>query len=173
MRVILVVVGISLGCGLAPMSIASEDAAAPVAEVASVEAASAAKFLAMTPQERVRRFVAATNTHDVDYMVSAVNADFRWLQVEGAQVVTEVVGAEQLRSWLDGYFQSTPSARSAVGEMVWDGGFLTAIETASWDDANGQRQRQRATSIYRFDDDGRIEAVWYFPAQPIAKDAAP
>ena len=99
-------------------------------------------------------------------MVAAVNADFRWLQVEGAQVVTEVVGAEQLRSWLEGYFHSTPSARSEVGAMLWDGGFLTAVETASWEDGDGRRQSQRSTSLYRFDATGRIEAVWYFPAQP-------
>jgi hypothetical protein len=98
-------------------------------------------------------------------MVSAVDADFRWMQVEGDRVVTEVVGAEQLRSWLSGYFQSTPDARASIGATLWDGRFVSAVETVSYRDGEGVARSQAATSIYEFGDDGRIRAVWYFPAQ--------
>ena len=121
----------------------------------------------IAPEAAVRAFVEASNRHDVEQMVAAVDADFRWMQVEGDRVVTEVVGADQLRSWLQGYFQSTPDARSAVGATLWDGRFVSAVETVSYRDAAGVVQRQSATSIYEFGADGRMRAVWYFPAQPL------
>lgn len=119
----------------------------------------------IAPEAAVRAFVEASNRHDVEHMVAAVDADFRWMQVEGDRVVTEVVGAEQLRSWLSGYFQSTPDARSSIGATLWDGRFVSAVETVGFRDDEGVARSQAATSIYEFGDDGRIRAVWYFPAQ--------
>lgn len=126
----------------------------------------------IAPESAVRAFVEASNRHDVEHMVAAVDADFRWMQVEGDRVVTEVVGAEQLRSWLSGYFQSTPDARSSIGATLWDGRFVSAVETVSYRDHEGRAQTQAATSVYEFAEDGRIRAVWYFPAQA-SSDAAP
>lgn len=126
----------------------------------------------IAPEAAVRAFVEASNRHDVEHMVAAVDADFRWMQVEGGRVVTEVVGAEQLRSWLSGYFQSTPDARSSIGATLWDGRFVSAVETVSYRDDEGTARSQAATSVYEFGEDGRIRAVWYFPAQAL-DEAAP
>lgn len=124
---------------------------------------------------RVRDFVEASNRQDVETMVGAVDPDFRWLQVEGERINVEVVGAEQLRSWLEGYFRSTPEARSKVGQVLVDGNYATAIEEVEFVDSKGDKQRQTSTSVYQFDSAGRILRVWYFPAQsatPTAGDDA-
>lgn len=132
-----------------------------------------ASALALTPstpnrqEAAARAFVEASNRHDVDAMVAAVDPQFRWLQVEGDRISTEVVGAEQLRSWLEGYFRSTPDARSSIGHTLHDGRHVSTVETVEYTDGSGQRQRQAATSIYEFASDGRIRTVWYFPAQPL------
>lgn len=113
----------------------------------------------------VRDFVASSNRHDVDAMIAATVEDFRWVQVVGDRATTEVTGHVDLRSWLEGYFASTPSARSDVGEIAVHGNFASTIETSSWTRKDGTRASQSATSVYEFAPDGRIRFVWYFSAQ--------
>lgn len=118
-------------------------------------------------EARVRGFVEASNRQDVEAMVAAVDPDFRWLQVDGERIQVEVVGAEQLRSWLQGYFRSTPGARSRIGEVLVDGNYATTVEQVEFRDGEGRLQRQSSTSVYQFDSQGRILKVWYFPAQSL------
>lgn len=113
----------------------------------------------------VRDFVASSNRHDVDAMVAATVEDFRWVQVVGDRATTEVTGHVDLRSWLEGYYASTPSARSEVGEIAVHGNFASTIETSSWTRKDGTRASQSATSVYEFAPDGRIRFVWYFSSQ--------
>jgi ketosteroid isomerase-like protein len=113
----------------------------------------------------VREFVAASNRHDVDAMVAATVEDFRWVQVVGDRATTEVTGHVDLRSWLDAYFASTPSARSEIGAVAVHGNFASTIETSTWTRKDGTRATQSATSVYEFAPDGRIRFVWYFSAQ--------
>lgn len=119
----------------------------------------------------VRDFVASSNRHDVDAMIAATVEDFRWVQVTGDRASTEVAGHVDLRSWLEGYFASTPDARSHVGEIAVHGNFASTIETSTWTRRDGTRVSQTATSVYEFAPDGRIRFVWYFGAQG-AEDAA-
>lgn len=121
---------------------------------------------------RVKRFVEAANQHDVDGMVAAVTPGFRWMQIEGERIGVEVVGAEQLRSWLEGYFRSTPSARASIGQVQVDGAYASTVEFSEYRDRNDVLQRQSATSVYQFNEDGLIENVWYFPSQASAPAAA-
>jgi ketosteroid isomerase-like protein len=118
----------------------------------------------------VREFVAASNRHDVDAMVAATAEDFRWIQVVGDRAAVEVVGHGDLRSWLDAYFASTPTARSEVGPVQVNGLFASAVEIARWNGNDGTPRAQASTSVYEFAPDGRIRHVWYFNAQPV--DAA-
>lgn len=115
----------------------------------------------------VREFVAASNRHDVDFMVKATVEDFRWIQVVGDRATTEVVGHTDLRSWLESYFAGTPSARSEVGPVAVNGRFASTVEVSRWTGADGTPRAQSATSVYEFAPDGRIRHVWYFNAQPV------
>jgi len=124
-------------------------------------------------EQRVRDFVEASNRHDVEAMVAAVEPGFRWMQIEGERIVVEVVGPEQLRSWLEGYFRSTPSACATLGAVQVDGDFASTVESTEYRDADNVVQRQSATSVYQFGDAGLIRNVWYFPAQESAAPAAP
>ena len=114
---------------------------------------------------RVKRFVEAANQQDVEAMVGAVTPGFRWMQVEGDRLTVEVVGPEQLRSWLEGYFRSTPSARSTLGPVQVDGAYASTVEFSEYRDAGDVLRRQSATCVYQFNPDGLIQNVWYFPAQ--------
>jgi hypothetical protein len=119
-------------------------------------------------EARVRGFVEASNRHDVAAMLAATEPGFRWMQITGERLEVEVVGHEQLKSWLDGYFLSTPDARSKVSTVMLDGAFASAIESVAFRDAEGREQTQSATSVYEFSPAGLIRNVWYFPAQPAA-----
>lgn len=121
--------------------------------------------------QRVRDFVEASNRHDVDAMIAATEPDFRWMQVVGDRVQVEVVGHPQLRSWLEGYFVSTPDARATVGAVTVDGAWVSAVETVEYRDQDQQLQRQSATSVYEFSPSGLIRNVWYFPAQRQATES--
>lgn len=127
-------------------------------------------------EQRVRSFVEAANRHDADAMVGAVSPGFRWMQVEGERISVEVVGPEQLRSWLEGYFHSTPSARSTLGSVQVDGAYASTVEFTEYRDGSNRLQRQSATCVYQFDPAGLIRNVWYFPVQedapaPVAASA--
>ena len=115
----------------------------------------------------VRDFIAASNRQDVDAMLAATVDDFRWIQVVGDRATTEVTGHVDLRSWLEGYFASTPGAHAEIGPVAVHGNFASTIETASWMRKDGTRASQSATSVYEFAPDGRIRFVWYFSAQGV------
>jgi ketosteroid isomerase-like protein len=125
-----------------------------------------AQDVARSHAHAVREFVAASNRQDVDAMLAATVEDFRWVQVVGEQATTEVQGHNDLRSWLEAYFASTPGAHAEIGPVQVHGAFASAIETASWTGKDGARKAQSATSVYEFAPDGRIRYVWYFNAQP-------
>jgi hypothetical protein len=125
---------------------------------------------AMPPAEveqRVRGFVESANQHDVDAMLAATETGFRWMQVLGERVEVEVAGHDQLRSWLEGYFRTTPDSRSSLGAISVDGNYASAIETVEYRDRSGEVQRQSATSVYELGSDGLIRSVWYFPARKL------
>jgi hypothetical protein len=121
--------------------------------------------------QRVKRFVEASNRQDVAAMVGAVEPGFRWMQVEGERLTVEVVGPDQLRSWLEGYFSSTPSARATLGPVQVDGAFASTVEVSEYRDGNDALQRQSATCVYEFSEAGLIRNVWYFAAQEQADTA--
>ena len=119
----------------------------------------------------VRDFVAASNRHDVDYMVKATEENFRWIQVVGDRASVEVTGHADLRSWLESYFSTTPSARAEIGPVAVNGLFASTVEITRWTGKDGTPRAQASTSVYEFAPDGRLRHVWYFNAQPVG-DAA-
>jgi hypothetical protein len=118
-------------------------------------------------EQRVRGFVESANRHDVDAMLAATEAGFRWMQVSGDRVEVEVSGHDQLRSWLEGYFRTTPDSRSTLGAISVDGSYASAVETVEYRSGSGEVKRQSATSVYEFGSGGLIRNVWYFPAQAV------
>jgi len=130
-----------------------------------VLAGSAFADTARSLDQKVKQFVEAANRQDVETMVGAVEPRFRWMQIDGEKLQIEVVGAEQLRSWLDGYFQATPSARTRISEVQVDGAFASTVEHVEFRDSKGVLRKQSATCVYEFGEAGLIRNVWYFPAQ--------
>lgn len=116
-------------------------------------------------EQRVRAFFAATERQDVEQMVDAVSEDFRWIQIDDQRLSVEVVGREQLRSWLQGYFSSTPGLHTELVDLQIDGNYVSLIERVAWTDDDGETERQTATSVYQLGADGKIRRAWYFPAQ--------
>lgn len=114
--------------------------------------------------QRVTAFIAAANAQNVEAMIAAAAPGIRWMSVEHDKLSVEVAGHDDLRSWLHGYFKSTPDAHSALGQITIDGHFASAVETVTYTDDKGQPARQSSLSIYEFTGDGLIRNVWYFPA---------
>lgn len=121
--------------------------------------------------ERVSQFIAAANAQDVETMVTATAPNLRWMSLEQDKLVVEVTGQEDLRSWLQGYFNATPDARSELGTITVDGAFASAVETVSYTDGDGHKASQSSLSVYEFNGDGLIRNVWYFPAHKLAPAA--
>lgn len=114
--------------------------------------------------QRVSAFIAAVNAQDVDTLIAAAAPGIRWMNIEHDKLEVEVTGHEDLRSWLQGYFKSTPDAHSEIGPVTVDGHFASAVETVTYTDDKGQPARQSSLSVYEFSGDGLIRNVWYFPA---------
>ncbi len=114
--------------------------------------------------QRLQMFIKASNDHDVEALVQATAPGLRWMSVEHDKLNIEVVGHDDLRSWLHGYFKATPDARSSIGPITVDGHFASVVETASYTDADGKPAQQSSLSVYEFGSDGLIRNVWYFPA---------
>jgi hypothetical protein len=114
--------------------------------------------------QRLQGFIKASNDHDVEALVQATAPGLRWMSVEHDKLNIEVVGHDDLRSWLHGYFNATPDARSSIGPITVDGHFASVVETASYTDEAGKPAQQSSLSVYEFGSDGLIRNVWYFPA---------
>lgn len=117
--------------------------------------------------QRVQAFIAASNAHDVEAMVQATAPGVRWMSVAHDKLNVEVSGHEDLRSWLHGYFNATPDARSGIGPITVDGHFASVVETASYTGDDGKPAQQSSLSVYEFGSDGLIRNVWYFPAHEL------
>lgn len=122
-------------------------------------------------EQRMRAFFAATERQDVEQMVAAVSDDFRWISIEDERANVEVVGRDQLRSWLDGYFRSTPGLHTKLLDMQVDGNYVSLIERVEWTGESGRSEAQTSTSVYQLDEAGQIRRAWYFPSQDIAAPA--
>lgn len=114
--------------------------------------------------QRVTTFIAAANAQDVEALIAAAAPNIRWMNIEHDKLAVEVAGHDDLRSWLQGYFKSTPDAHSELGPITVDGHFASAVETVTYTDDKGQPARQSSLSVYEFTGDGLIRNVWYFPA---------
>jgi hypothetical protein len=113
--------------------------------------------------EIVREFVAAFNAHDSVVMSKLVAEDVQWLSISGDSVSIETGGKSVLISAMDGYFQSCPTCRSHIKEMIASGERVSAIEDAAWEGRDGPRT-QRSLSVYEFSGN-LIKRVYYFPAE--------
>jgi hypothetical protein len=111
----------------------------------------------------VREFVAAFNAHDSIAMSKFVAEDVQWLSISGDSVSIETDGKPALISAMDGYFQSCPTCRSHIREMIASGERVSAIEEAVWEGRDGPRT-QRSLSVYEFSGQ-LIRRVYYFPAE--------
>lgn len=112
--------------------------------------------------DKVKQFVSAFNTKDVDLMLSLAAPDMKWLSVAGHHISVETSSHEDLKTAMTGYFESLPSARSVIRDIRQSGPFVYALEEAFWS-AGGTEKSQCSMAVYEFTAD-KIQHVWYFPA---------
>lgn len=111
---------------------------------------------------RVREFVAAFNTRNIEAMLAAVDENVQWLSVNAAKVTMETEGKQALRESMERYFRSCPSCKSSLERVQESGSRVTAMERATWSGKNGLKS-QTSLSVYEFSN-GKILRVYYFPA---------
>lgn len=114
------------------------------------------------PEALVREFVAAYNAHDVDRMLASCAQDVRWMSVSADKLTVETSGTEKLAEAMRTYFRDLPSTRSELRSVLVSGNFVMASEQAMWE-SGGQTRTQCSASVYEVRE-GKIQAVWYFPA---------
>lgn len=112
----------------------------------------------------VEHFIAAFNARDLARMLSLTTPDVQWLSIEGEKMSVEAAGVEALRSSLESYFRSVPTARSTIERSLIAGPHVSIWERVRWQGRSGERT-QASLAIYELQD-GRIRRVWYYPAQP-------
>ena len=118
----------------------------------------------LSPEEAVKKLIAAFNAHDVDAMVAMVDPKVQWLSLNGSKIAVEADGSEALAKGMGGYFKALPSARSTVESIMVSGSFVAVRERAHWS-AKGEDRSQAALAVYQVRD-GKILRVWYYPAEP-------
>ena len=120
-------------------------------------------------ETRVREFVAAFNTRNIEAMLGAVDENVQWLSVNEAKVTIETEGKNALRESMERYFRSCPSCKSSLEWVQKSGSRVTAMERATWSGKSGLKS-QTSLSVYEFRN-GKILRVYYFPADVEAPSA--
>ena len=113
----------------------------------------------------VRQFVEAYNKSDLDRMMSLVTEEVAWYKIEVDRLRTMTKGKEKLRELLVPYFEGELSTNSVIESLQQSGPFVSATERVGWKDKEGIQKSQAALIIYEFKE-GKISAVWDFPAFP-------
>ena len=116
--------------------------------------------MASSPSETVQKFVYAFNQHNVDGMLALSSFDLKWMSVAGEKVSVQASTHETLREAMQGYFKSTPSARSEIKSIRESGTFVFTLEKAFWLSA-GAEKSQCSMAVYELREN-KIENVWYF-----------
>lgn len=126
----------------------------------------AAAPAAHAPEEVVRQFVGAYNDRRYDAFEAALAPDAKWYSVEGGRLGIDGDGAAALGRWVRNYLEKTcRTCRSELVSVSVSGRFVATVERASWTGRDGACVAQSSPAIYEVAD-GRIRAVWYFPASP-------
>lgn len=117
----------------------------------------------------VRDHFASFNDHDTAGIHALATDDVVWFTIEGDQMLAMNEGADGLVTELASYFEALPSVHAEIEHIHAAGSYAMARERVSWTTPDGATRSQSAFSCYQFRD-GKIRAVWYFPAE---QDAAP
>lgn len=116
-----------------------------------------------SPEARVRDFIDAFNTRNLDLMAALLDDDVQWLNVDGNKVSIEKEGKQALLEGMKRYFKSCPTCKSELTWIKVAGSRLSAVERATWTGKNGKKA-QSSLSVYEFKN-GKIARVYYFPAE--------
>lgn len=114
-------------------------------------------------EQTVRSFIAAFNAHDAGAMSKFVADDVQWLSIDGSSISVETNGKAALVTAMNGYFQSCPTCRSQLAELIASRDRVSAVEVADWQGKDGPKT-QRGISVYEFSG-SLIKRVYYFPAE--------
>lgn len=110
-------------------------------------------------EKKVRAFIAAFNSRNIDAMMSLAIDNVKWYTVAGDQVTTETANKAELGSFLTGYFKDCPTCRSSISGVSASGNRVTLTEAASWM-KDGKRQTNSSAAVYEFEN-GLIARVYY------------
>lgn len=122
-------------------------------------------------EKRVREFVEAFNSRDIDRMLSLVDDNIQWLHIHGEKLTVNTNGKAALRESMTRYFRSCASCKSSLEWVQTAGNRATAMERASWTGKQGPKS-QSSLSVYEFRD-GKVLRVYYFPAEAQSNAAKP
>jgi hypothetical protein len=115
------------------------------------------------PAATVRTFVEAYNARDYSAFSAMLAEDAHWYSVNGKQISIDGEGAAAIVAQTRKHLERCTACRSELLSASASGRFVTTIERASWSGADGRCVSQSSPAVYEIAD-GRIRAVWYYPA---------
>ncbi len=102
----------------------------------------------------------AFNSHNVEELVAMASGDIRLMSVTPDTVTIDLRGQDELKKWLNGYFQSLPNIQSAYSGLTVEGDYVSFVETATWGE-QGAKKSQSSLATYLIKD-GKIHRAWYY-----------
>ena len=115
-------------------------------------------------EQLVRSYLGAYNAHDIDAMLRHMSDDVRWMSVSEDDVEVVSRGKKRIALAMKGFFAGMPSGRSEAVSIQNVGNFVSVVEQAFWETADGLGT-QCALSVYEVADE-LIVNVWYYREQP-------
>ena len=112
----------------------------------------------------VRNYLEAFNAHDAEAMASMVTEGIRWISIGPDGLAVQFEGKSRLIKDMNSYFDSCPTCRSSIGDLVSTDTRVSVVETASWT-AGGELRSQRSLAVYEFSGEF-IASVYYFADEP-------
>lgn len=116
------------------------------------------------PEALVAGFVDAYNRRDHRAIEAALAPNAKWYSVAGGEIAVEGADGAAIAAWIRNYLErSCTTCRSELVSIVRSGRFVSTVERAEWTGADGRCLSQSGPAVYEVAE-GRIHAVWYFPA---------
>jgi hypothetical protein len=132
---------------------------------AFAQATPPAPAAAADPLAVTGRFVAGFNHHNLGEIVAETAPEVQWLSVAGDRIATDAAGQTALRDWMARYLGVYKTIRMTLEQPAVHGPFVSAWERVRWIGKDGGERGQARLVVYQVED-GRIQRVWRYPAQP-------
>ena len=110
----------------------------------------------------VEQFVQAFNEHSVERLLSYTTDSVHWFNLSGTKMLTETSSKNELGAAMADYFATLADAKATLTQVVSSANYVSTVEKVTWSN-EGEMSSQCSLGVYELQQ-GKINAVWYYPA---------